>query len=494
MKTLKIFSIAFSLIAAGALLLRAGDRLPNVVIIFTDDQGYSDVGVFGAEGFETPNLDRMAAEGRKFTRWYAAQPVCSASRTALLTGCYPNRVGIHGALSPGSRSGISDEETTLAEVFKSKGYATACFGKWHLGDHPRFLPTRHGFDEYFGFPYSNDMWPQHPEVGDRFPPLPLIEGEKRLRIADEFDQKMMTTRLTNHAVEFITQNRENPFFLYVPHSQPHVPLYVSERFRGKTKRGLYGDVISEIDWSVGEILNAIKTNGLDDNTLVIYTSDNGPWLSYGEHSGTAKPLREGKGTVWEGGVREPAIMRWPGKIPAGTECATPGMNIDLLPTLAGLIGAELPKRKIDGLDLWPLIAGEKGAVNPHEGYWYYYKQNELQAVSQGKWKLCLPHAYRTLDGGPGGKGGIPAKYGSAKAGTELYDLESDVSETKDVAADHPEIVDQLLAFAEKARADLGDSLTKQDGTGRREPGQLTDEEFTALEKIHWPEGRPKRGK
>ncbi|MCB1235383.1 MAG: sulfatase, partial [Verrucomicrobiae bacterium] len=487
-----VLSATAAFAAAGLVGPRAaaGDRLPNVVIVFTDDQGYADVGVFGAEGFETPNLDRMAAEGRKFTRWYAGQPVCSASRTALLTGCYSNRVGIHGALGPGSRVGIGDGETLLPEIFKQKGYATAIFGKWHLGDHEKFLPTRHGFDTYFGFPYSNDMWPQHPEVGDRFPPLPLFENGRRVRIADEHDQAMMTTRITTHAVDFITENRDRPFFLYVPHHQPHVPLFVSERFRGKTRRGLYGDVISEIDWSVGEILNAIKTNGLDDNTLVIFTSDNGPWLSYGEHAGSAGPLREGKGTVWEGGVREACIMRWPGKIPAGTECDTPAMNIDLLPTLAKLIGAEPPKHPIDGLDIWPVLAGEPGAKNPHEGYWYYYKQNELQAVSQGTWKLYLPHEYRTLEGRPGGKDGIPAKYGSAEAATELYDLSTDVGEKDNVAAAHPDVVEKLLAFAEKARAELGDNLTKRKGAGIREPGRLTDAEAAELEAIHWPNGRP----
>jgi arylsulfatase A len=268
--------------------VRGKERLPNVVIVFTDDQGYGDVGVFGAEGYGTPHLDRMAAEGRMFTRWYAAQAVCSASRAALLTGCYPNRVGIHGALSPGSGHGINPAETTLAEVFQSQGYTTGIFGKWHLGDHERFLPLNHGFDEFFGIPYSNDMWPMHP-TAKHFPPLPLIEGNEWIRHADEYDQKMLTTWLTTRAVDFICRNRENPFFLYVAHPQPHVPLYVSDRFAGTTENGIYGDVIAEIDWSVGEILNAIRTNGLDEHTLVIFTSDNGPWLSYGTHSGSAGP-------------------------------------------------------------------------------------------------------------------------------------------------------------------------------------------------------------
>lgn len=476
-----LFSFVFSVIGA--------ERLPNVVVIFTDDLGYADIGSFGAKGYETPHLDRLAAEGRRFTQWYAPQAVCSASRTGLLTGCYPNRLGIHGALSPGSGHGLNPDETTMAELFKSKGYATAAFGKWHLGDHEKFLPLAQGFDEYFGIPYSNDMWPQHP-TSKSFPPLPLFDGNDRVRIVDEADQKMLTTWLTTKSVDFINRHREEPFFLYVPHPQPHVPLYVSDRFAGTTERGLYGDVIAEIDWSVGEILNAISTNGLDENTLVIFTSDNGPWLSYGTHSGSANPLREGKGTSWEGGVRVPCVMRWPGKIPAGTVCEEPGMHIDLLPTFAGLIGAELPAKAIDGLDLFPLISGVEGAKNPHESYWIYYKTNELHAIVKDQWKLVLPHGYRSLAGGGGGDGGAPVPYQNLKSGLELYHLYEDISESGDLAAKHPEKVAELLEYAEAARAELGDALTKREGTGNREPGRLTAEEMAELEKVHWPEGRP----
>lgn len=471
-----------------ASLLHAADRLPNVVIVFTDDQGYGDLGINGAEGYETPHIDRMAKEGRHFTRWYAAQGVCSASRAALLTGCYPNRIGIHGALGPGSRHGLNPEETTLAEIFKSKGYATAAFGKWHLGDHEKFLPLQHGFDEFFGIPYSNDMWPLHP-TNKSFPPLPLIEGNERLRIADEHDQKMLTTWLTARSVDFINRHREQPFFLYVPHPQPHVPLYVSDRFAGTTELGLYGDVIAELDWSVGEILNAIDTNGLAEDTLVIFTSDNGPWLSYGTHGGSSGPLREGKGTAWEGGVREPTVMRWTGTIPAGTVCDEPGMTIDLLPTLAGIIGAELPERKIDGKDILPLLTGVEGAKNPHGSYWFYYKQNELHAVSSGTWKLVFPHGYRSLDGGEGGDGGLPVPYKNLITGLVLYDLSNDPGESKDLAPAHPEKVAELTKQAEVARAELGDALTKQKGSGNRQPGRLSEEEAAALEETHWPEGR-----
>jgi len=454
----------------------AAERLPNIVIIFADDQGYADVGVFGAKGFETPNLDRMAREGRRFTHWYSAQPVCSASRTALLTGCYPNRIGIHGALGPSARHGINASEMTIAEVAKQKDYATAIFGKWHLGHRAEFLPLRHGFDEYFGLPYSNDMWPYHPTAPKNYPDLPLIEGDRvvKPKVTPE-DQTHLTTWYTEHAVDFINRNKDQPFLLYVPHSMPHVPLYVSEKFKGKSAQGMYGDVIMEIDWSVGQILAALKANQIDENTLVIYTSDNGPWLSYGDHAGSALPLREGKGTAWEGGVREPTIMRWPGKIPAGTVCDVPAMNIDILPTIAHLIGAELPDHKIDGLNVWPLIAGESGAKNPHDGYWFYYKQNELHSVIQAPWKLYLPHEYRTLSGQPGGTGGKPVPYDSANVETsELYNLAEDISEKRNVAKDHPEIVKRLEAFAEEARAELGDKLRNRLGRGTRQPGRVAD--------------------
>ena len=457
---------------------------PNMVIIFTDDQGYADVGVFGAKGFTTPNLDRMAAEGCIFRNFHVAQPVCSASRAGLLTGCYPNRIGIHGALSPRSRTGLGDGEMTLAQLVKQRSYATGIFGKWHLGDAPQFLPTRHGFDAYFGLPYSNDMWPLHPDLvklppdseqRKRYPELTMFEGEKVVipQITHE-DQNQLTTWYTERAVKFIEQNKDHPFFLYVAHNMPHVPLHVSDKFRGKTARGLYGDVIEEIDWSVGQILEALRKAGLEKDTWVIFTSDNGPWLSYGEHAGSAYPLREGKGTNWEGGTREPCIMRWPGQIPAGTESRQMLMTIDLFPTIAKLIGAKLPEHPIDGLDVWPIIAGQRGAKNPHTTYWFYYENNQLQAVvtGDGRWKLQLPHTYNTLGGRPGGRGGTPVPYEQRKLErAELYDLESDVSEATDVAAGHPDVVARLEGEAEQARGELGDALTKRIGKGTRPPGR-----------------------
>lgn len=444
-------------------------RRPNIVIILADDLGYGDLGCYGAKDYRTPNLDRLAAEGVRFTDFYVAQAVCSASRAALLTGCYSNRVGILGALGPKNEHGINDNETTLGEVFKRRGYATAAFGKWHLGHHPQFLPTRHGFDEYFGLPYSNDMWPKHPELKNGFPDLPLIEGEKTIALNP--DQTQLTTQYAEHAVSFIERHKDQPFFVYLAHSMPHVPLHVSEKFRGKTERGLFGDVLEEVDWSVGQILDTLERLKLDENTLVIFTSDNGPWLSYGDHAGTAGPLREGKGTSFDGGVREPCVMRWPGHIPSETVCHEPAMTIDLLPTLAKLIGAKLPDdRIIDGLDIWPLISGQPGAKSPHEALYFYWGQ-ELQAVRSGRWKLHFPHAYRSLEG-EGGHGGVPTKYVQRQIQLSLFDLESDVGETKNVAAEHPEVVAQLQALAQRAREDLGDSAVKQAGKNVREAGRL----------------------
>ncbi len=457
-------------------IAHAANRPPNVVIIFTDDQGYADVGSFGAQGFETPNLDRMAQNGRRFTNFHVAQPVCSASRAALLTGCYPNRIGIGGALGPHSKIGISDEEITLAQMLKTKGYATGMAGKWHLGDEPQFLPTRRGFDEYLGIPYSHDMWPHHPENPKAYPILPLIENEKIINAdLQPADLETITARYTQRAVSFIDKNKDRPFFFYLAHNLPHVPLFVGEKFKGKSKRGLYGDVIEEIDWSVGEVISALKRNNLEENTLVIFASDNGPWLSYGNHSGSAFPLREGKGTSWEGGTRVPCVMQWPGKIAANTVCKTMAMTIDLLPTIAKLVGAELPKNKIDGLDIWPLLSGAPDAKNPHDAYAFYYANNQLQAVTSGdgRWKMILPHTYRTMNDQTPGKEGTPGQYRNIKLEkAALYDLQNDVEELHDVAATQPEIVLQLQKFAETMRADLGDSLASSKGNGTRPVGRV----------------------
>lgn len=471
--------------APAALGAQQRRELPNIVIIFMDDMGYADIGSFGAEGYETPHLDRLAREGRRFTDFYASQPVCSASRASLVTGCYNVRVGITGALFPRAEHGLHTDETTIAEVCKQKGYATACYGKWHLGHHPRFLPTAHGFDEYFGLPYSNDMWPHHPAVRDRpmeerlqrFPHLPLMEANTAdgVRIVNaevgDQEQKMLTTWYTERAVDFIDRHKDRPFLLYVPHSMVHVPLYVSEKFAGKSKRGLFGDVMMEVDWSVGEIVNAIRRNGLEQNTLVIFTSDNGPWLNYGIHAGSAGPLREGKGTTFDGGVREPTVMWWPGTVPAGTVCTTPAMTIDILPTIAHLIGAELPRHTIDGKSIWPLIQGTPDAQSPHDAYFFYWGE-ALQAVRMGKWKLHFPHEYRTLGGRTGGSNDKPLRYEQGRIDLALFDLSSDVGEMTDVKDQHPEIVATIKKLADRMREDLGDSSRKMKGSGRRPPGRL----------------------
>ncbi len=478
-------SLVFALVvvfAVGALKANADvtRRPPNVVIIFADDLGYGDLGCYGATKIKTPSLDRLAREGTRFTNFHVSQPVCSASRTALLTGCYSNRLGINGALGPQANIGISDQETTLAQMLKARSYATGMAGKWHLGHRPPFLPTRHGFDEYLGLPYSNDMWPFHPDQTPRgnvnFPKLPLIEGEKAIDAdVTAEDQTQLTKRYTERAVDFIKKHKSEPFFFYLAHSMPHVPLFTSERFRGKSAGGTYGDVIEEIDWSVGEVMKALHESGVEDNTLIIFTSDNGPWLSYGTHAGTAGVLREGKGTCWEGGIRTPFIARFPGKIPSGKVSDAMFMSIDILPTIAKLTGSVLPRQAIDGMDVGPILLSKPGAKNPHTVYYWYYEQNQLQAVSSGdgRWKLQLPHEYRTLDGKPGGDGGKPVRYvNKVIEEPELYDLTNDIGETKNVATEHPEVVHNLLAEAEKARAEMGDSLTKRTGSKTRPSGKV----------------------
>ncbi len=455
-------------------------RLPNFVVIFTDDQGYGDVGCYGARDFETPNVDHMAAQGIRFTDFYVSQAVCSASRASLLTGCYANRIGIRAALMPQARVGISDREMTIAEVLKPMGYSSGIFGKWHLGHHRKFLPLHHGFDEYFGLPYSNDMWPNNyhgipSSAGNksRHPPLPLIEGDEKVdEVLTMEDQDALTTLYTERAVAFIEKHRNEPFFLYVPHSMPHTPLGVSSKFKGKSEQGRYGDVMMEIDWSVGQILQALEKYGLEHNTLVVFTSDNGPWLNFGSHAGSTGPLREGKGTSWEGGQRVPCVMKWPGHIPAGIECTKIAATMDLLPTFAALAGAPLPDHKIDGVNIHSLLTGDPNA-NPRDHLFYYYthsKGDQLQAVRQGKWKLHLPHNYRTLGDQPTRQDGLSVPYKQASTGLELYDLENDIGETLDVADRFPDAVERLLGLAETARDDLGDM--ERQGRGVRPVGTI----------------------
>jgi arylsulfatase A len=469
------FALAFCWSGDGARFREvavAAQRLPNFIVIYADDLGYADVGSFstnrGAARPRTPHLDRMAAQGVRLTNFYVAQAVCSASRMALLTGVYPNRVGITGALNHTAKHGINPNEMTIAEVLKQRGYATAIYGKWHLGHHKPFLPVQHGFDDYFGLPYSNDMWPRHPQQKAFYPDLPLIEDDEVVEL--DPDQAQLTARYTDRAVAFIESNRDRPFFLYVPHTMPHVPIFVSDRFKGTTGGGLYGDVIAEVDWSVGRILDAVSRAKLDDDTLVIFTSDNGPWLSYGNHAGSAGSFREGKGTTFEGGVRVPFIARWPGRISKGTVATLPANTIDLLPTLARLAGAPVPAEPIiDGRDIWPVLANARGAKAPRDAM-YFYWGNELHAIRSGKWKLHLPHPYQSLE--HAGSDGIPGKYVRREIALSLFDLERDAGETTNLVDRHPDAVKRLLEHAERARDDLGDSLTKRAGRNVRTAGAM----------------------
>ena len=460
-----------SIVCASLLAQQAIAEHTNFIIIFMDDMGYGDIEENGAKGYETPNLTQLANEGMRFTDFYSAQAVSSASRAGLLTGCYPNRIGFKGALRPASKVGINPQEETIAEVLKKKNYVTAAVGKWHLGDALPFLPLQNGFDEYLGIPYSNDMWPRHPS--SKFPDLPLIEGNKSIKgVSQAEEQEQFTTIFTERSVDFINKNKKNPFFLYLAHPMPHVPLYVSAKFKGKSKQGTYGDVMMEIDWSVGEIMKALEKNGLEKNTLIIFTSDNGPWLNYGNHGGTTGGLREGKGTSFEGGQRVPCIMRWPKTIPASTICNKLSSTIDILPTLAFVSGAELSGNKIDGVNIYPLLVGDKEA-NPRKTFLYYYRENSLEAVRNSTFKLVLPHPGRSYEGFLPGNDGKPGKVNDKRQFEQgLYDLRRDPGERYDVQELYPEVMAELMQLAEAARKDLGDELTGNPGSNRRSIGKI----------------------
>jgi arylsulfatase A len=426
------------------------EKSPNVIIIFTDDQGYQDVGCFGSPLIKTPNLDQMAKEGMRFTNFYSASAVCSPSRAALLTGCYPPRVGVPVVLWPASKSGLSNTEVTIADMLKQKGYATQCVGKWHLGDRPEYLPTNQGFNQYYGIPYSNDMSINRgfkladnivynegmtldslKEVKWRGGKVPLMRQDEVIEYP--VDQTTLTQRYTEEAIRFITEKKDSSFFLYLAQTMPHIPLYTSPEFKGKSERGLYGDVIEELDWSIGQILKTLKDLQIDENTLVIFTSDNGPWNLKNGHGGSALPLRGFKFDTYEGGMRVPMIAQWKGKIPAQSECAEIASTIDLLPTIAHLTGAELPRNKIDGENIWSLLSGEPSASTPHEAF-FYYSDTIIQAVRSNKWK-----------------------FREVKGVVELFNLEEDISESKNIAADNPELVEIMRlkrdAFDKELKAD-----------------------------------------
>mgnify|MGYP003299384684 CR=1 FL=1 len=439
-----MFRYLLCLFIASCLVNVLFSKSPNFIIIFTDDQGFEDIGCFGSPKIKTPHLDKLAAEGRKFTSFYSANSVCSPSRASLLTGCYPVRVSIPGVLFPRHEIGLNPDEITIADLLKSKGYATSCIGKWHIGHKPKFLPTRQGFDSYYGIPYSNDMTidPEANLAAD----IKLREGFTLDRIRNEkpkkdfvplmrneevieypCDQTTLTKRYTEEAVKFIEENKNKPFFLYLPHTMPHIPLFASEKFKGKSERGLYGDTIEEIDWSVGEIVKALKQNNLEENTLVIFTSDNGPWLNFGNHAGSTGGLREGKGTSFEGGQRVPTIMKWPKVISAGSISNNIAATIDVFPTIANIVSSELPKHKIDGVDISSILEGRRDS-NPRDHLYYYYGKNNLEAVRKDNWKLVFPHESRSYKNVLPENDGHPGPYSKFTAEYALYNLRMDPGE------------------------------------------------------------------
>jgi arylsulfatase A-like enzyme len=438
-------------------LQAADDRpaRPNVVVIFIDDLGYADIGPFGATKQKTPHLDRMAREGMKLTSFYAA-PVCSVSRAQLLTGCYGARVSVPGVYGPGSKNGLHPAESTIAERLKEHGYATMCIGKWHLGDQPEFLPTRQGFDGYFGIPYSNDMQRPAAETGQRV--VPLVRDDKVLELLTDEQQSRIVERYTDEAVRFIRAHREQPFFLYLPHTAVHTPIWPGEAFRGKSANGRFGDWVEEVDGSVGRVLEALRELQLERKTLVVFTSDNGPWLIKGPDGGSALPLRGGKGSTWEGGVRVPTLAWWPGQIPAGSSCDAVAGTIDLLPTIVSFAGGQLPAEPVlDGRDISALLLGQS-KTSPREAHYYFLGYN-LEAVRQGPWKLALVTP-------PQAKGKAAAD--DDQTNPRLYNLDEEIGERTNLADKHPEIVERLRGLAEKMSAEIGGAMP----TARRPAGSV----------------------
>ena len=425
--------------ALAAPLAGAATRPPNVIFIYADDLGYGDLGCYGST-IRTPNLDRMAAEGARFTQFYSANPVCSPSRAALMTGRYPTRVGVPRVLFPTDTTGLPDSETTIAQVLKGRDYKTMCIGKWHLGHLPQYLPPKRGFDEYFGIPYSNDMNPR---------PLLHASGDKVETLEQTATLETLTSRYTEQALRFIEHSKDAPFFLYMPHTFPHIPLAASARFRGKSVNGLYGDVVEELDWSVGEVLAAVRKHGLDNHTVVMFSSDNGPWFQ-----GSPGRLRGRKGSTYEGGVREPFLARFPGRIPKGLVSSGVAGTVDILPTVARLCGASLPSKPLDGIDIWPLLTGQARQIE-REALLYFDGWN-LQCARWGKWKLHFAR-YNTFAYSPAPAGG---RVNLVLRSPELYDLENDADESYDVAAENPKMVAEIMGRVERLLPGFPDEVRK----------------------------------
>jgi arylsulfatase A-like enzyme len=444
-----------SLLLAVAVAASAADQ-PNFVLIFIDDMGYGDIGPYGSTVNSTPNLDRLSDEGMKLTSFYAA-PVCSASRAQLLTGCYAPRVSVPGVFFPAGSRGLNPAEWTVAEYLKELGYATTCIGKWHLGDQPEFLPTNQGFDHYFGIPYSNDM--QRASAVDGRRVTPLLRDDKVAELLEDEGQRRVTREYTEEAVKFIEQNRERPFFLYLPHTAMHVPLFPHQDFVGTSDNGTYGDWVAEVDWSVGQVIAALRKHQLEKKTLVIFTSDNGPWASKGKAGGVSGPLRGSKGCTLEGGVREPTICWWPGRIDAGSDCDAVAGTTDILPTFVRLAGGKVRDDvKIDGQDISPLLFGDT-TESPHEA-WYYYQGTRLQAIRSGPWKLAISSQSLGM--------GIREKPADLQQpGVRLYNLDEEIGEVTNIAEKHPDVVARLQLLADQMIGDIGSG---QPGTGVRPPG------------------------
>ncbi len=464
----------------------------NVVLFYLDDSGFADFSFNGAVGYTTPHVDDMALHGLRFTNYYTAQPISGASRSALVTGCYSNRVGLTGAPMNNSAFGLAEEEETIGELMQENGYSTALIGKWHIGDAEMFLPPHHGFDEWFGLPYSNDMWPNHPTM--KFPRLPLYDGLEIKQYIDTYDDmNQLTTWYTERAVDYITRNAkaDKPFFLYFAEAMPHVPLGVSDKFRGKSEAGLFGDVMMELDWSIGTVRKTLEDLGIAENTLIIVTSDNGPWSNYGNHAGSSGGYREGKSTTFNGGLRVPCIFYMPGHVRPGI-CNDLISSIDFLPTLASLTGASQPKLKIDGVDFLPYLTGQT-KESPRKYLCFYFSRNSLEAVTDGQFKMVFPHTYQSYEVYAPGMDGQPGKLGRLEVTeTELYNLRQDPGERRNVMGLYPEKEAELLKVAEEIRADLGDDLTGAVGTGRREPGRDPSRPANAFGGMSGP--RPQGGR